>query len=300
MFNVDLSKVDLSKVLPDRAYELLAGFSPGLFFFFSVLLANPDLVARVVVGVQLHFSIGRYASLAVGLFLAFIVGNAFMLVSTLLQYVFGILYPVKIFIWRCISRFLLVPITERLMTRLRVFGANPARKRDVSFLMQLVAGFHARVVTVAHLGYNDWRSIQGCWGILARELLKIRYGVNWRDLRGEEWTPLFFNLGSWSPEDIRGNMMMIALHATGWAGIAAIRLAPQLRNKYYFLFCLFLILNGVLHDYYVVWRRSDPRVAGYANIRAILREFPKTLAERSPATNPPEAAMAKPECFASC
>ena len=83
MFNVDLSKLDLSKVVPDRAYELLAGFAPGLFFLFSILLANPDLVARAIGGAQQQFSIGRYATLAIGLFLAFIVGNAFMLMSTL-------------------------------------------------------------------------------------------------------------------------------------------------------------------------------------------------------------------------
>jgi hypothetical protein len=81
---------------------------------------------------------------------------------------------------------------------------------------------------------------------------------------------------------------MIATHATGWSGIAALQIAPALRNKYYICFCLFLILNGLIHDFYVVVRRFNPIAGGYINIRAALREFPKPQLTKPLAGTTPE------------
>jgi hypothetical protein len=277
MFNVDLSKVDLERVLPNRAYEFLAAFAPGLFFIFSVLLANPDLVARAVGGAQHQFSIDRYAALAIGSFLAFIVGNGFMLVCSIILWLFGFLYQFKIFVWRRLCKWPVLQITEWLMKKPSWRGPELAK-------------FHDRIATIAHYGFGNWRGIQGCWLVLARRLLKVRYGVNANELKEEEWAALFPSLGTLAPEDVRGKLYMVASHATGWAGFAATRFAPALRNKYYVVFCLFLILQGFLHDYYVVQRRYDPRAAGLANIRAVLREFPEPTPESKPEVNPREPA----------
>lgn len=142
-------------------------------------------------------------------------------------------------------------------------------------------------MTITHVAFDDWKDIQICWHVLARRLLKVRYGIKWNEFKDEEWKPLFLTLGTWTPDDVRGSIFIISCHATGWAGLAATRFAPRLQTKYYFLFCLFLILNGLLHDYYVVVRRCDPRFAGYASIRAVLREFPKTTYDK-PEVNPSE------------
>jgi len=211
-----------------------------------------------------------------------------MFVASLIQYVLGILYPIKFFIWRCFCKWPLLPVTEWLMKKLLAAGANQAKKRDLSLFIRELGGFQARIAMTAHYGFDDWRNIQTCWHVLARRLLKARYGIKWSKFQGEEWTPLFITLGTWTPEDFRGSILSIAFHATGWAGLAATRFAPRLQNKYYFFFCLFLILNGLLHDYYVVLRRVDPRFAGYASIRAILREFAKISPEGKPEANPSE------------
>jgi hypothetical protein len=52
--------IDLSKVLPNRAYEYLAAFLPGLFFELSIALANPDLVVRLTANVEHSLTVGHY------------------------------------------------------------------------------------------------------------------------------------------------------------------------------------------------------------------------------------------------
>jgi hypothetical protein len=120
---------------------------------------------------------------------------------------------------------------------------------------------------------RGWQSDYKCWYVLASKLLKVRYGVNPEELSGDEWIPLYWNLGPVSYEDRYGYVMLIIFHAIGWAGLGASLIAPALRNSYYIGFCLFMILNGLIHDYYVVMRKNNPRVAPHINIRAVLKEL---------------------------
>jgi hypothetical protein len=75
---------------------------------------------------------------------------------------------------------------------------------------------------------------------------------------------------------MRGQTFAITVHATGWSGFAATRFAGPLQNKYYLLFCLFLVIVWLHHDWYVALRRYNPPAVGYMNIRALLREYRKT------------------------
>ena len=103
----------------------------------------------------------------------------------------------------------------------------------------------------------------------------MRYGVNFNDLENDDQAVLYWNLGRMTPEEFRGSVILVACHAAGWAGLVASRIAPTLQTKYYIGFCLFLILNGLLHAYYVIKGKSDLRFAGILPLRALLREFPK-------------------------
>jgi hypothetical protein len=76
-------------------------------------------------------------------------------------------------------------------------------------------------------------------------------------------------------EEFRGSVTVIACHAAGWAGLGATCVAPALRDRYYIAFCLFLVLNGLLHAYYVIRRQFDPRLAGALALRAVIRGFPR-------------------------
>jgi len=261
--------IDLSKVLPGKAYERLAAFIPGLFFLISVVLANPDFASGLAAKSERSFAFGRYGTVGLALFLAYVIGSGFILVDALIQYLLGFAYQFKIFIYRQVCKWPAQQIAKWLLTK-------PKWRRP------FVSKFYTHVVSIAAAGFEDWRKFQGCWHVLARRLLKVRYGIEPNDLKDNEWEVLYSNLGTITPEDLRGLIMMIALHASGWAGLVATRIAPSLRNRYYVGFCLFLILNGLLHAYYVAVRCWDPRVSGNVTIRAVLREFPKLEAEVPP------------------
>lgn len=255
--------IDLSKIVPGKAYAYLAAFLPGLFFVLSVVLANPGFVARLAADFGNSVNLGRYATLAAALFLAFIIGNGFLLVDTFIQYVFMYLYRFKVFLYRLACKWPLRQLTQWMIV-----------KRQ--WRMPWVGKMHQRAWTIAQVGFDDWREHYHCWVVFARRLLELRYQLKVEDLNNEDFGVLWSTLGRITPEEFRGSLMLIATHATGWAGLAAMPFAPVLRNKYYAGFCLFLILNGMLHAYYVARRRFDPRIAGLLTVRAVMREFPKT------------------------
>jgi hypothetical protein len=88
-----------------------------------------------------------------------------------------------------------------------------------------------------------------------------------------EWFWLYNTLGTPTPEEVRGNVFAIAIHATGWAGIAACALAPSLKNRYYLALCVLMIIPGLFHDCFVAIRRTQPLAVAYVTTRALLREY---------------------------
>jgi hypothetical protein len=253
----------------------VAAFLPGLFFEISVVLANPCIPSRLLVNFEQNFPPNIYLLLFIGLFLAFVIGNGFLLLVTFIQYAFGFVYRFLKFLWKQICRWPLRPLSGWVLR-------HPG-------LRSPWVGYLNRYFFIT--GYEDppeWRMIIGCWGTIAEHLLKSRYGIDPLKFKPNDRPVLYRVLGTATPEESRGLLSMIATHATGWSGLAAIRLAPALRNKYYVWFCLFLILNGLLHDFYVVVRRFNPIAGGYINIRAALREFPKPPLAKPADGHPPE------------
>jgi hypothetical protein len=267
--------LELSKILPSRPYIFVAAFLPGLFFEVSVALANPDIISRLLVNFERNFPPNIYILLFVGLFLAFAIGNGFLLLVTLITYVFGFVYRFLKSLRKQICRWPLRPLSGWALGRPRL------RSRWMAYLN--------RYFFVTGYEHNpEWRKIIGCWGTIAEHLLKSRYGIDPQKFKPEDRSVLYRVLGTATPEEGRGLLLMLATHATGWSGLAAIRIAPALRNKYYVWFCLFLILNGLIHDFYVVVRRLNPIAVGYIGIRAALREFPKPPLAKPVDGPPPE------------
>ncbi|SRR6266849_2776327 len=255
--------IDLTKVLPNRAYEHLASFLPGLFFVSSVLFANPGVARGFSTNSDPGLLLGRYGIIATIAFLAFVIGSGFILVDAFIQFVLFYVYRLKMSLYRLVCRWPLRQLTQWLLTKPR-------------WRSPWLGNLHGLVSTIGTVGFEEFRAQQGCWHVLARRLLQVRYGINIQDFKDDEWEVLYSNLGTPTAEEWRGSMFLIACHATGWAGLTATRFAPVLRDRYYIGFCLFLILNGLLHAYYVVRRKFDPRIAGHLPIRGILREFPIT------------------------
>jgi hypothetical protein len=71
---------------------------------------------------------------------------------------------------------------------------------------------------------------------------------------------------------------MMASHATGWAALVARRFAPSLHTRWYATFAVFLIVTGLIHDFYVAKPLADPEVAAGLYLRDLIKQFPKLKA----------------------
>lgn len=263
LLNLAKTKIflDLSKVFPARLFSYLVAFLPGFFFAVSILLASPELAGRLAgrVATQGIPIVGRYFTMAVVLILTFAVGYAFMLVDAFIQYVFGYWYRIRNFCWRELCRWPLGPLTNRLLKK-PFWNRRP-----------WIMTFNRYVISTGYLGSDEWNRLWRLWVVCARRLVKVRYGIDPADLSDRDWEVLYWTLAFTGSEETRGDVLMIAIHAMGWAGLFAIRIVPALKTPYYLIFCIFLIINGLLHDYYVVKRSVEPRASGILTVRAILK-----------------------------
>jgi hypothetical protein len=259
----------ISNVIPPRAYTFLFALVPGVFFETSVLLTNPALVYTLLARAQPFIGPSRYATLALALFLAFVIGNAFMYFVAFVQ-VLGYLYRFRAFVWEEFCSLVLAP----LITRLQGKPWWSTRRRLSSF-----AGY-VQNVRMWSIGVPQDEGTRKCWARFATQLLKTRYGIEARHLDQEEWNVLYATLGLLTTEDTHGNILMLASEATGWCGLAAMRLAPALWNRYYVSFSIFLIVIGLLHDWHVERNLNNPRFLGVLRVRALLKQYRNSTERR--------------------
>jgi hypothetical protein len=274
----------ISNVIPPRAYTFLFALVPGLFFEISVLLANAALVYTMAARAQPFIGPSHYAMLALALFLAFIIGNAFMFLVLFVQSFLGYLYRFGAFVWEEFCVGVLSPLIMRLQRK-------PwwSRRRTLPSLARYVQTVHMR-----HIGVAQDAGTRKCWARFASQLLKTRYGIEARQLDQDEWNVLYSTFGLLTTTDIYGSILMIATEATGWCGLAATWLAPELRNRYYVDFLIFLIVAGLFHDWHVARNLNNPRFLGVLRVRALLKEYRgsteregiPSLPKSAPNTNP--------------
>jgi hypothetical protein len=264
--------VDMSKAVPRGAVEYLVAFLPGLFFESSVLLANPQLIASHRNAAQGFVRVPPYLELAIALLFAAILGFAFM---TLVSYVQHL--HISIQGWWLGARPKIDSKVGRTLT-------NVVRKHPHVNNSSLFKWFWLRLARAAQrhrrpqgLGMRAWRGV-------ARKLLSDRYGID-IDHLGQDWEMFYWNLGPPSALDYRGPLLMMALHATGWSGVAASALAPALWNPYYLALCALLIVFGIHSDHQVALRNTDPVGAISIRLRALLREFDRQLPPEPEAKN---------------
>jgi hypothetical protein len=78
---------DLSKVLHPRVLDVLTAFMPGLFFEICVLVGNPGLVLSVS-----RPPLDRPSIIAIAVFIAFVIGDFFILWIIFIQAAFKVLF----------------------------------------------------------------------------------------------------------------------------------------------------------------------------------------------------------------
>jgi len=114
-----------------------------------------------------------------------------------------------------------------------------------------------------------------CWGQVASAQMESRYGIVIKGtVPAKEWSTWYDVLWVPTPLALRGDMVGMALHATGWCGLlTALLLTPALRNCYYIGFSLFMVFCGLTNDWWLARRLYDPGVNGVVRTRALLSEF---------------------------
>jgi hypothetical protein len=257
-----ISKV-ISSVIPPRAYEFLFALIPGLFFEISVHLANPALVYALIARAKDAVGPSHYATLGLALFLAFIIGNAFMFLVLLVQSLLSYPYRLRAIVWEEFCTWALFPLTTRLQGKQWWSG-----RRTLSDFARYVQNVRMR-----QLGVDLDQDTRKCWALFAKRLLKDRYGIEAAGLGQDEWNVLYWILGPLTSADIRGSVWVMASEATGWCGFAATLFAPALRNRYYVALSVLLTASGLIHDWRVVGNLTNPRFLGFLKIRALMREF---------------------------
>lgn len=283
----------LSNLIPPRAYTFLFTLLPGLFFEISLLLGNPACVYALLVRAQPFIGPSRYASLALALFVGFIIGNAFMFLVLFIQRLLGYLYRFLVFVWEELCA----------VAAPRLFKApappQPGKpQRPVWWTRhRLLRGFHQHVQAghQRHFGGPGDRGAIKLWSRLARQLLKTRYGIDAYSLDHafdqDEFNALYSTMGLLTSEDTRGSIFVIASEAMGWCGLAAAHFAPSLKNRYYIGFSIFLLITGLFHDWYVAASLNNLGFVGVLRVRALLKEYRDTTqhpALPSSPNSPPE------------
>ena len=115
---------------------------------------------------------------------------------------------------------------------------------------------------------------QTAWGQAATVLLRKRYGIELVRRGGAlEMDAWYEVLGTPDPVFIRGSLTVMAAEATGWCGLVAALIAPTLRARYYLGFSIFLIVYGVIGDWFVARGINDPVIRCVISLRTLLTEL---------------------------
>jgi hypothetical protein len=213
--------IDLSKAFHPRVLDVLTGFMPGLFFETCVLFGNPHLINSLTKAAS-----DRSTSLIAAVVIAFVIGTSFMMWVGLIQWTVNILCIV----WYGITR----PRRKTLLAFLLKARGTPPRQHWLA-KSQLVQRACRRA-------WNDgkFQEAARAWQRVAQRVLE-HYQIEPPDGgSGAAWMPWTSIIGGFEPEDLRGSLLTLTFHATGWSGLAAIHFAPALYAPYFRAFCFFL------------------------------------------------------------
>jgi hypothetical protein len=277
--------LDLNKALHPRVVDLLLGFIPGLFFVICALSENPQRARQSasIAGPD-HY----YTAIFVALFLAFVIGSAFVLWVRSIQMTIGYVYSEasrRLPKWRAKrtqKKYAEILQEMRQQSQEQAQGTPPPPPQPPKNFSKL----HQSQLEESQL-FELRSRLQSACGRAAQALLE-RYGVavdpnsQYWQFNGYAWMLV---LGESRPSDRLGNPLPVSLHAVGWSGLAATHLAPHLRTLPFVVFCLFLIAFGLFHDYHLAKKLYDPVFGWMLKLRRTLDEL-KVMAEKPGDSDP--------------
>jgi hypothetical protein len=245
-------QLDITRLLPRPAFKYLLGLIPGIFFEISLVSVRPAAF-RTLAG---QAGLGYWTSLGVATFVAFIVGTSGMLVVWILQACIGYLHGRSKRLW------------AKFLTRLFTQRKLPPSPSWVTSGRWLSRAFQRATFP------RGLSEAQRTWHRAARRLLQEHYGIEPPDIQTQaDWGVWYWALGSANFPELRGAGFFSAMHATGWCGLAALRLEPALRTKSYVGLSLFLIFCGLVHAWSVSRWWHNPVQVATSKVRGLLAEI---------------------------
>jgi hypothetical protein len=258
----------VSRILHPRSLDVLGAFVPGLFLEACLLLAKP----QVVVALLDRANVDRYVPLFIALIMAFVVGSAFLLWVRSLEILFvGVCGRIVARSSRAVAEFLVARVP---------FGPGPEQE---STYVRFLRRRRDRYVERAQLK----RDLVCAWTLVAAATLK-EYGVEgppalewdreldpWSTRGWQRWLPWARVLGSRRFSELPGHSVIVMLHATGWSGLAARLLAPELQIRPFTFLWVFLIVFGVWHDVSLAWWVGHPVNSWYIGLQTTFWDLQK-------------------------
>ena len=161
----------LSTILPPRAYAYLSAFLPGFYLEVTVCLANPEFAHGLTTRLNEAAGSNRYLKILVAVFLAYVLGNAFMLWTTLVYRILRQLFLARRLFWRRFCQWPLRPLLDHLI-RANGWWGRRSSVRAIAPPVRAVAD---------NLEFAS-EGVRRLWGHLVLTLFKTRYGIDLKDL----------------------------------------------------------------------------------------------------------------------
>lgn len=257
---MDFPKIDFSKAPHPSLVNSLLLFVPGLFLELIVAIGNPGFASDVLAHLPSTNGPGGLLTTAIVLFIALVLGGIADSWTRALRMLLSFFYRTY------------VQLRTRLFRWARRKPPQP-KKRSMPDIQRRLLEWSAKVSSKE----EELRSAGLiAWTKIASRVLKERYGITSPDnfRSAPEWRVWFDILGSPGIPELRGDSLQRTLEAVGWYALVALHFAPSLKNLYFLLPAVLLILLGLYHEWIVVKRFTNEAWIIGSRILTLLKEFP--------------------------
>jgi hypothetical protein len=253
---MDIPKVDFSKAPHPSLVNATLLFVPGIFVEMAIYLGNPDSLRTLNKTLDLPAGSQIYFWILVSVLIAFLLGGLGEAWLRAIRIIVNYIYDKS----------------DRLRKRLTIW---PRQKPPIGNLKirGRILGWLNRIESSRNVGVKAGHKV---WTELATSLLKRRFGITLAEplQLSPEWGAWYDLLEVEKADSLRTNRFQKTFHAIGWYGIASLRFAPSLWDRYFVISCLFLIVTGIHQEWLNVKRFRHPSWLVGSHVFALMLEFP--------------------------
>ena len=282
--SIRMIKIDASNVIPKRLGTYLLGLIPGLVFELTVAFGDPLLAHQMIEQVKQVYPFQTYALLLLFAASCLVIGQTFFLLAWFVDWLIDFLYRAQ--------RYLVVHLTlgSNWLYKAVAWLQGMPPKRNVRYLWRIVMWARQKKVPF------EIRPVLKCQRMAATQLLKRKYGVTpskgqweWVD---QEWQAWLAVLGK-APAGFREAFLtMRTFLGCGLAELAALYIAPALRNRYFFTMSGVLLAAGCFQSLSLARRRREPMRGSLTRLLVLMEELAEsrlaTAKEETSASSGPD------------